>query len=270
MPVVLFSHGWSSFRGQSTHQLEELASRGFLVAALQHPFGAILTIFPDGSQAPKNSRALPTGVSFEISEPAGNILVDQWARDMAFVLDTLAAWNRSDPQSRFTGRLDLEKVAVMGHSTGGGATIEFCARDPRCKAGIGLDAYLGPVSKAVLQDGLEQPILYLYSEEWPSARNNELFEQLFASSRGPAYAFTIQGTDHYDFSDLPLLTPLAPAIGLKGPLPASRVVPIIDTLELAFLKQHLLGEAPYQKQSAGVLTQPQTIFPEVITQGQRP
>lgn len=270
MPVVLFSHGWSSFRGQSTHQLEELASQGFLVAALQHPYGAILTIFPDGSQAPKNPQALPTGAATDIAESAGNILVDQWAGDMALVLETLSAWHQSDPQGRFTGKLNLERVAVMGHSTGGGATIEFCARDARCKAGIGLDAYLGPVSKAVLQEGLQQPFLYLYSEAWPSARNQELFAQLFSASRGPAYAYTILGTDHYDFSDLPLLTPLASAIGLKGPLPASRVVPILDTMELAFLKQHLLGEPEYRVQGASLLSEPQAVFPEVVPEGIKP
>lgn len=240
-PVVLFSHGWSGFRGQNTHQMEELASQGYVLAALQHPYGALLTIFPDGSQAPKNPDALPTGAPLDVLDPAADRLADQWAGDMALALDSLAAWNQNDPSGRFTGRLELERVAVMGHSTGGGAAIEFCARDRRCKAGIGLDAYLTPVSTAVLQQGLSQPFLYMYSEAWPSTRNRELFSQLQLASRGPVYSLSMRGTDHYDFTDLPLLTPLAASIGLKGPLPGRRVIAIIDDYQRAFLQQHLLG-----------------------------
>ena len=38
---------------------------------------------------------------------------------MAFALDRLERLNASDPSGRFTGRLDMDRVGVLGHSLGG-------------------------------------------------------------------------------------------------------------------------------------------------------
>ena len=114
----------------------------------------------------------------DILSAAGNKLVNQWTGDMAYTLDYLSQLNQSDPAGRFTGRLALDKVGVFGHSTGGGATVEFCGRDSRCKAVLGLDAYLQPVSEKVLTAGLSQPALFLFSQRWPTQYNNSLFAEL--------------------------------------------------------------------------------------------
>jgi hypothetical protein len=50
---------------------------------------------------------------------------------------------------------------------------------------------------------------------------------------------TILGTRHHDFSDLPLLSPLAPLMGLKGPIKGERVVKIINDYLVAFFDQTL-------------------------------
>ena len=46
----------------------------------------------------------------------------------------------------FTGRLDLAHTDVFGHSTGGGAAVEVCYVDLRCKAGLAMDAWLKDVA----------------------------------------------------------------------------------------------------------------------------
>jgi hypothetical protein len=48
---------------------------------------------------------------------------------------------------------------------------------------------------------------------------------------------------HYDFSMLPLLTPLAPALGLKGPIDRQRGMAIITGYLLAFFDHTLKGQA---------------------------
>ena len=53
---------------------------------------------------------------------------------------------------------------------------------------------------------------------------------------------SIDGTRHYDFSDLPLLSPIAPQLGLKGPLDGKQVVKIVDTYLLAFFNSTLQGQ----------------------------
>jgi len=240
-PVLLFSHGWSGFRAQSTYLMEALASHGYVVASLEHTYGAILTVFPDGRVAPNNPNALPDNVFDDEYLIASNRLLEQWSGDLAFILDQITILNQSDPTGNFTGRLDLNNIGILGHSTGGGAAIEFCAKDTRCKVVVGLDAFLTPVSSHVLEDGLDQPGLMIFSEVWPSDRNNRLLGHLLSSSGEDLAALSISGTAHYDFSDLPLLSPLAPQLGLKGPLNGERALTIIRELSRSTLDQYLKG-----------------------------
>ncbi len=53
----------------------------------------------------------------------------------------------------------LNRVGAYGHSTGGGAAIQFCGTDPRCKALLGQDPFMRPVSTEVLESGVTQPAI---------------------------------------------------------------------------------------------------------------
>ncbi len=255
-PLIFFSHGWNGIRVQSTFLMEELASHGYIVVSIDHTYGARIVVFPDGRVAENNPSALPSSQPDEILFPAAHKLVDQWAGDIAFVMDTLTQWNQSDPSVFFTGHLDLDKVGASGHSTGGGAAIEFCGRDPRCKAGVGLDPYLTPVSDKVLDGGVRQPFVFLFSEKFPTARNTQLFSRLVAHSP-QSQEISIRGSAHYDFTDLPLLTPLAPYLGLKGPINAQRVLGIERAFTLALFDKALRGG------TGAILKGPSADYPEL-------
>ncbi len=256
-PVLIFSHGWNGFRQQSTFLMQELASHGYIVVAMEHPYGARLTVFPDGSLAANNPAALPKGKPDDEYEAAGRILVNQWAGDISYALDTLAKINQNDPAGQLSGLLNLNKVGVFGHSTGGGATIQFCGIDPRCKAGLTLDAFMRPVGLEVLDQGTRQPFFYMFSELWPFPRNTELFNRYYSHVSPSNHVVTILGADHYDFSDLPALSPLAPQLGLKGPINGARVQKIIDTYVLAFF------DLQFKDTTTILFDGPQAAFPEV-------
>jgi dienelactone hydrolase len=259
-PVLIFSHGYGGFRAQNTHQAEQLASHGYIIVAIDHTYDAAATVFPDGRVALHNPAVLPAGDASSPSpefQQALSKLIQQRAGDLSFVLDQLTQINANDPAGRFTSRLALARVGVFGHSMGGGTTIEFCAHDARCKAALTMDAYLPPVSINVYANGLHQPYLAMFSQLWPSAENNRLFDQLYHAPGGPAYELILAGTAHYDFSDIPSLTPIASMLGLKGPLSADRVTSIIDNYSLAFFDHYL------KQQPAPLLAAPSTAYPEV-------
>jgi predicted dienelactone hydrolase len=238
-PLILFSHGWRGFREQNTFQMQELASRGYVVVAVQHTYGAILTVFPDGTLAPNNPTAL-FGPGPEDDDEAARALVAQWVADIGYTLDILTESNREESSSIFSGLLDLERVGAMGHSTGGGAAIQFCASDPRCKAGLGMDAFMTPVAESTIENGIQQPFLFLFSQVWADrtdSKNNRLFNHFYANLPQPAPVITLLGTSHFDFSDLPALSPLAAQLGLKGPLNGARVQQLINTYTVAFFDQ---------------------------------
>jgi len=244
-PVILFSHGWNGFNAQNTGQAIELASHGYVVIGVQHTYGAIVTVFEDGTVAHNNPSALPSGAPDEEYEAAAQKLVDQWAGDMGFALDFLQSQS-NNTDSPFHKSLDLSQVGVYGHSTGGGAAIQFCGTDARCKALLGMDPFMRPVSYELLEKGVTQPAFFMFSQRWADdvdSRNNELFNRFIPNVKESLGVISIDGTSHYDFSDLPLLSPLTPQLGLKGPINGKRVTTIIDDYLLSFFDMTLKDEA---------------------------
>ena len=263
-PLLLLSHGWGGFRAQNTYQVEALASHGYVVAAPDHTYGAVATIFPDGRVALNNPAALPAGMDLSDQEflSAVQVLGQQWAGDLTFILDTLASLEADDAAGQLAHRLDFSRIGVLGHSTGGGAAIQFCATDARCKAVLGMDPYMDPVAFAVLEGGLRQPYLAMFSDVWAKdrSRNNALFDSFAQNSDGDGYRYYIEKTDHYDFTDMPAFSPLAPYLGLKGPLDGEQVLKIINAYTLAFFDRYFKGE------DNQLLNQPSEDFPEMIFQ----
>lgn len=242
-PVIVFSHGWNGFAAQSSAQTVELASHGYVVVALQHTYGAMVTIFSDGEVALNNPDALPESMPEPGYTDAARLLVDQWSGDISFALDFMSAQN-DDASSPFRAALDLTRIGVFGHSTGGGATIQFCGTDARCTAGLAQDPFMTPVSEQVQERGLEQPFLFFFSQAWREATgstNNRLFDAFLPKLTEPVGVAAILGTRHYDFTDLPLLTPLAPQLGLKGPINGKRMIEILNDYLVTYFDQELKG-----------------------------
>jgi predicted dienelactone hydrolase len=240
-PVILFSHGWNGFNAQNTGQAIELASHGYVVISTQHTYGAVITVFPDGSIAPNNPKALPENANDPNYEVVARKLVNQWAGDLAFVVDQFQGFDE-DAGSLFFQKLDMKRIGVYGHSTGGGAAIQFCGVDPRCKAVLGMDPFMRPVSAEVIENGISQPSFFMFSQGWTDlvdSKNNKLFKQFYPNITNNVGVISINGTKHFDFSDLPLLSPIAPQLGLKGPLNGKRVTEIVDSYLLNFFEMTL-------------------------------
>jgi len=236
-PVILFSHGWNGFNAQNAGQALELASKGYVVIGIQHTYGAVVTVFPDGRIAPNNPKALPEDAEDPNYEEKANVLVSQWAEDMAYVLDQLSA--SSEAGDFFNQSIDLDKVGVYGHSTGGGAAIQFCGIDSRCKAVLGMDPFMRPIASEIIANGISQPAFFMFSQAWTDlteSKNNNLFNSFYPNVNKGFGVVTIAGTKHYDFSDLPLLSPIAPQLGLKGPLNGKRVTEIVNAYLIDFFE----------------------------------
>lgn len=250
-PVLVFSHGLRGIRAQNTALVRELVSHGFVVATIDHTYGNVLTVFPDGRIA-LYSPDLFSGTG----DPprTSNTLVGVWAGDISTVLDQLAAWNSTEG-SGFAGHLDLANVGVFGHSTGGGTAVEFCGRDQRCKAGVGLDAWLEPVSENIIDRGLTQPFLFLRADRWDFANSGENFEiadRLLSGLQDSGYLGTIAGAAHFDFSDVPLLSPLTAQLGLSSTIDSAYMVEMVNSMTSAFFRQELKGEGDDLSQQAMV------------------
>jgi len=242
-PVLIFLHGWNGFKEQNIFQVEELASHGYVVIGINHTYGSVLTLFPDGRQVPIDHSALPSGVSDEIYDQASDILTLQWSEDIDLVLDELVNLDQGDEDWFLDKSLDLEKVAVFGHSTGGGAALRFCMTDVRCGAVLGMDVWAEPIQGVIQEHTLRKPAAFLYSDDWNTLdnpdRNYGLIGQAAEKADSPISEITLQGTKHYDFTNLPMFSPLSSVLGLKGPIDGKLVLKIINAESLAFFDRYL-------------------------------
>lgn len=240
-PVLIYSPGYNSLRTQHTSLMEELASYGYIVVALDHTYVGVVTIFPNGRVEFLNPDILPgrSVVGEEKFRQNAIALGDVWVQDIRFVLNRLQA---EAIDEKFIGRMNLNNMGFFGHSTGAGVISRVCATEPECQAGIGLDAWLEPAPEVVLNSGSPRPLAFLMSERWPSELNKGLMAQ-YLSHTTTGYWLTIQGTDHYDFTDLPLLTPLNEMVGLGGSVDSYRMQAINRAYVRTFFDQHLKGES---------------------------
>jgi hypothetical protein len=141
-PVLLFSPGGGMIRELYTFQMEDLASHGYVVAALTHSYDGFLTVFPDGSYIAYDSRRWPKIPSFE---GEANLNQLEWhTDDILVVLNQLSRLNGApSSQLPFAGRLDLTRVGAFGHSFGGIAVAHACQRDQRIMACLNQDGAMG-------------------------------------------------------------------------------------------------------------------------------
>ena len=244
-PVIVFSHGRGTPRSYYTMLMEELASQGYVVAAIDHPYIGIVAL--NGKVAPLHARWTdppPGGLRDKTDEErdrywseAENLL----SVDQRFVLDQLERLNRNDPDKRFTGRFDLNRVGLAGHSKG--FVSQTCGRDKRFKACLNLD---GVPAMAERENGLRQPFMTMRDGN-DSPRTTLIYENL--SNVG--YDVLIRGAGHNSYLDLPLLD------GFKYKIDAARSRRIINAYLLAFFDTYLKGK------KSSLLEHSSQDFPEV-------
>jgi predicted dienelactone hydrolase len=116
-PLVVYSHGFMSSRGENVPLAELMASHGYVVASVDYPL--------------TNGRA-PGGPNVDdaVSQPG----------DVSFVIDTLTGW--SEDARPFEGSIDPRRIGVAGLSLGGLTTtlVTFHPklRDPRIAAAVSI------------------------------------------------------------------------------------------------------------------------------------
>jgi hypothetical protein len=240
-PVLLFSPAYNSGRTPYTFLYEMLASHGFIVAAMEHPLDA-----PDNHFDLANDATV-----YEMG-----VLAHRRGEDALFVLDQLTKLDQSDPEGLMTGRFDLSRVGILGHSFGGATAAEACWMDSRFKAGIDMD---GDLYGEVADVSAPQPFFFMNSDS-PDTLSSRLSaadaRTRFAAQmealdskrkadwllRRGGYDLTIVGSLHMDYSDRPMFSPLKRLSG-RGDLDAQHERQIINAYVLAFFAKYLNGRA---------------------------
>jgi acetyl esterase/lipase len=240
-PVVVYSHGWTGFRTNAIHQIESLVSNGFIVVAIDHTYGAVATRFPDDQVAEYDPDALPDPAEVPEEEylTATEELLGVFSQDIATVANALEA-GPNGPFGTLADSVDVTRLGVYGNETGGGAAVRFCLEDERCDAVLGLDPWVEPIPDRALAISATRPALYMRSDEWRGTENDAILRGIAERSTEITYWIGVAGAAESDFLGMPLLSPLGARLGWKGPIPAGRVIPIIDRYLIGFFDVYLL------------------------------
>ncbi len=230
-PVLIFSPGWAAVPEDYSIQIEELASHGYVVVSINHPYYSSVTVFPDGRIV------LP--IQLGDHGPLDQAAITTCAQDILFALDQLESLNTNDPDGMFTGRLDLERIGVFGSSLGGGAATLSGTLDHRIRAVVNEDAHIPPDYTP-----LEQPFMLFRATVAP------------IPSQGPNYTVSVRGFVHNSFTDWPVF------MSGVGSIEGRRTVEIVRAYVLAFFDKYLKGE------DSGLLDGASADYPEVEVRAQ--
>ncbi|MGW3497423.1 alpha/beta hydrolase family protein [Streptomyces sp. NPDC001020] len=212
LPVILYSPGRNVPRGFGTVLAEDLASRGYLVVAIDHTHETIAVQFPDGRVAT---------VLDATEEATLRALVDVRVADVRFVLDQL---DKRDVA-------DVSTVGMFGHSIGGATAAQAMHDDPRILAAADLDGAVGSGPEAigsVVEDGLDQPFLLMNSIL--GNHHDDVLSSLWQHLRGWHRNLQMTSAGHYAYTDLQTQLP---SIAAAGKMPADKLAGLVGDIEPA-------------------------------------
>ncbi|MEU4424122.1 hypothetical protein AB0F81_26135 [Actinoplanes sp. NPDC024001] len=242
-PLVVLSPGFALHRHTLTHLAEELAGRGYVVAALDHAYESAGTAFPGG-------RVLTCAACLTDDEAK---VVAGRAQDVTFLLDRLTD---ARPAWRHAGLIDRTRIGMAGHSIGGNAAAAAMAADRRVRAGVNMDgSFFQPVPAAGLD---RRPFLMLGMPRHRPGDFDTTWDRDWPKLDGWKRWLTVTGTGHFDFSDVPVLAEQAGLPDPDFPLPGDRAARIVRDYVGAFFDLHLRG------MPRPLLDGPTTANPEVL------
>lgn len=249
-PVVVFTHGYTGTFTDYTFLFEDLASRGFIVASVNHTYEATATEFPDGRL---------------VTSRIGSHLNDTWRgddktlamassvrlQDLRFALNQLQRINTrtGDP---FARKLELSRVAIAGHSAGGTIAFRAIEQDSRFKAAVILDGF----ALSSQMRPTKKPVLLMRSGPETDAVDRC---EVWSSLHGPRVFVDLNGAEHLTPSDALWLARGAIA---SGPMGTDSTVAAIRDEVATFLDTYLRG-GPIRPES----TRPPSIDASSVTRG---
>ena len=222
-PVVLLSPGNGTNIEFYSSLASEIASHGYIVVGINHPYDVAAVQLSNGTVAPYDKD------QWSLDADAHQAYITERMKvriaDLLFVLGQLEEMNSTRP---FAEMMDLDSIAAAGHSLGGIAASEACKADKRFKACLNYDGLQkgGPFSMEATAIPSEQPFMFLTKESQLHPWLIENFESMPES-----YWVVVHGASHQSFTDGPLLQPSL----VPGRNRADQLMDLIQRYSLAFL-----------------------------------
>ena len=281
-PVVFYSP--SGDMVQNTALFQELASHGYIVFSVGHPYWNAFYYDSNDQSIPFNNEneyyrsmwdeetsdsvnAIKEEITYapnlemkRIAQEKLNLFlpleiadVRLWSEDLSFLLDQL-----NDPeqaQGWLEKHIDADRAGVIGFSKGGSAAGQFSVTDSRCRAGINLSGFM-------FGDAVERKIpvpfmIFENIEEW-CEDCAPICEVFYEDAQSDVYMVRIKGARHGNFSDWSLVGGFLRISGMIGPINGHRFLAIQNHYVMSFFDRYLKGA------DAPLLNGTGPTYPEVV------
>ncbi|KAK7963922.1 PAF acetylhydrolase family protein [Apiospora saccharicola] len=210
LPLVIFSPGFGQSRLLYGTMARSMASEGYAVVTIDHPYDASIVEFPDGSFVRNANISTDDDAALEQ-------VINVRSADVSFVMDQLrdsAVFHRALHQHKVA--IDFDRIVMYGHSLGGATAANVMLSDPRVLGGADLD---GRFFNPVLKTGLDRSFYSLAA--------------LATAAKTPL------GTLHGSFTDFPVIVdildlPRATADQVAGSVSGERMDVVVKSVLIAF------------------------------------
>ncbi|WP_344420390.1 alpha/beta hydrolase [Amycolatopsis minnesotensis] len=259
-PVLLYTPGLGDPRTVNSGLAEELASRGYVVVAMDHPGETFAVEFPDGHVR-----------GFEIPGDPGRTpelyrkAIETRLADVRFVLGqvtALAAGRNPDAERRplpsgLTRALDPRRIGVFGHSGGGAAASEAMHENPAIDAAVNLEGFLDYIEGdplPIAAEGTRRPLLLFGTADYQKAypRFERSWQAVLAKSPCQVGKSILGDASHWALTDFASMVPQLQAAGLMteqgrdafvGAIDPAVSVPAVRAAVVAFFDRHVRRSA---------------------------
>lgn len=274
-PLVIFSHGAFGYYQSNTSTYMELASHGYVVISLDHPYHSFFTKDTEGKTITVNPEFMQEvmyinedGTSEEEIIELSHQWLDIRVADMSFVLDSVKEANGTKELQEDTwfitgesvcqelltvlAMIDTEKIGLMGHSLGGAASVTMGRTRDDIDAAINLDGtMLGEElgyengEYILYEEAYPVPLLFFSNEEHHILRgevkNLDVTSVVLDNAIDSKYTYFV-GSGHMNFTDLPLYSPILASFLGVGEVDAEKCISTMNEVILEYFNCYLKDE----------------------------
>jgi len=251
-PLIIFSHGYGSFRDSNTYMCGEICSQGYVVVVIGHPYETMALNYPDGSCVDIDKKAMESakpvipaifsslklikakGTDEEIHAQFKDFekkyfsglgkRVDEWCIDTDNVCDYVKA--------TYSDRIDTDAgVGLTGHSMGGAVTHKILRTSDKYACGINIDGGLFGEYEGM---DLRKPFMNINCES-----NKTTTTGAYVNCKVPVFSAIFKDMRHLGFTDLIFFFPVKSQV---GKLPTDILHRNLCGLHTRFFDKYIKGQ----------------------------
>jgi hypothetical protein len=254
-PVLIFSHGYGlGLPELYSFMAEELASNGFIVLSLTHPYESVeinpgdkppvylseeratqmlqenLMEYAEMKKASTYDEKRNASQSVLENSPVANESLSEWVKDAEFLLNQMDSPSSDIPEFLLS-KLDRNNIGVLGHSFGGAMGGQLGLNDTRIKAVMNMDGFQ-------YGDLMGKDLNFTYAMVY-SDFNKQMNDAILTSTSNDLYFITIAETMHFTFTDMILYPEVFDKMAFTGTIKQEIFVEMINDLIINYFNKYL-------------------------------